>query len=440
MAEEAALTIAVCPQEPAHRGRLLLFERNGRARSFGAIPRETWIDQERTRLAEHFYSIRLGLGKSAGVIDPVVGGEALRRIYGLGALWMHELLGTDIKRTRELTSFMRSLVPDWGSRRGPFRVEVRHSDEGNEIAAAIPFEILPLFDLTVMPALTTKAAMCAAAFRFLGMMGITVRERRLRVPNDFTLRRDPKTGRVPVGAYCDWTLVGVADEIGMFDAPNDDFELANGKVWPSTDLLKSEEEAGRDLARRLFIGGAGVSQPQIHHFACHYGISKRYPLGESFSFTARPPPNEDVGESLYLRWDTLKQELVFLADENGPEDSTKYNPMAVLNACDSAAMRLTDAKPLVWWLLEKGYIAVLGTETQIPDHAASLFSRFMYAHLSEGTSIGEAVRATRWDMLEKLNNPVGLFFTLHGRPEVHLEPRAVGAALSRPTTGNGEHP
>ncbi len=140
MAEEAALTITVCPQEPAHRGRLLLFERNGRARSFGAIPRETWIDQERTRLAEHFYSIRLGLGKSAGVIDPVVGGEALRRIYGLGALWMHELLGTDIKRTRELTSFMRSLVPDWGSRRGPFRVEVRHSDEGNEIAAAIPFE------------------------------------------------------------------------------------------------------------------------------------------------------------------------------------------------------------------------------------------------------------------------------------------------------------
>jgi hypothetical protein len=102
------------------------------------------------------------------------------------------------------------------------------------------------------------------------------------------------------------------------------------------------------------------------------------------------------------------------------DDWRDDGPVAVLNACDSAVLHLSEREPLVWWLLDAGYRAVLGTETRIPDLAASRFSRFVYSHLAEGMPLGEAVRTARWDMLEKLNNPVGLFFTLHGRPEVHL--------------------
>jgi hypothetical protein len=426
MTPTAALTITVCPQGEGHRGRLLLIERAGHAASFGAIPRAAWLNRGRARLADQLYEIRRGLGDAPGALDVATGGEALRQIFSLGLRWMADLLGSDSARTHELTRFMRGLVPDWG-RRGPgLRVEIRHSDEGAELSAAIPFELLPLFDFGELPPLTTKPALTSAAFRFPGMVGVVARQPRSAVPDHLGLRRNPASGRVPVQAYCDWSLPGVADEVAALREMEDDFELAGGSVWPREDGMTSQSGA-RDLVQRLF--GTNASSDchipiQIHHFACHYGIPDWDPSDECFTFSAMPAAGGEAGGRFIVQRGLLKEKFIQLADARGLDHWNGAGPVAVLNACDSASLRLADEEPLVWWLLGAGYRAVLGAETRIPDQAAARFSRFVYGHLSAGKSLGEAVRSARWDMLEKLNSPAGLFFTLHGRPELFLEDAA----------------
>ena len=211
----AALTITVCPQGKVHRGRLLLVERAGRAASFGAIPRTSWLDRGRARLADQLYEIRRGLGDTPDALDVATGGEALRQIFSLGLRWMADLMGSDTARAHELTRFMRGLIPDWG-RRGPgLRVEIRHSDQGAELSAAIPFELLPLFDFGELPTPSTKPALTAAAFRFPGMVGVVARQPRSGVPDQLGLRRNPASGRVPIQAYCDWSLPGASPTRGL---------------------------------------------------------------------------------------------------------------------------------------------------------------------------------------------------------------------------------
>jgi hypothetical protein len=422
--EPAALTITVCPEPREKYGdRFLLIERGGRSEAFGTLPDFSWLASRRARLAEQLLDVRRTLGNASG-IDPVAGGAALHQLFRIGIRWVATLLGEDAVRTSRLLSFIRfvrRLVPDWAQRDRTLRIEVRHSERGTKFAAVIPFEILPLFDLTEMNQPRTKAELVIAALRFLGMAGVVARQPRTRVPAVFIVKRDSASGRVPVRAYCDWSLPGVADEIALFSDLNLDFDLPATEIWPT--VQQKPNAAAGELVRRLFgHPAAGGTPTQIHHFACHFGLSGSTTYEEEFTFSSTPPL--PTGPIRVSRGDVDVEQVLRAA--RGEEVSWEEDgPIVVLNACNTGALRLLEEKPLVWWLLGTGHRAVLATETRVPDKLAARFSRFLYGHFGNGVPLGDAVRRARWEMLEKLNNPVGLFFTLYGRPELHL-PRTPG--------------
>jgi hypothetical protein len=428
VSELAALTITVCP-EPArdYGNRLLLIQRDGRgAGAFGAVPNADWLANKRAKLARELYEIRRGLGN--GRVDIASCGLALSQLINVGLRWTSELLGQDeYKRTSELMRLLRNLVPDWGQRERPLRIEVRHTARGADLAAVIPFEILPLFDLTQPKVPATKPDCSVLASRFLGMSGVIARQPRTRVPTQYILQRDPDLGKVRVSAYCNWSLGGVADEMEHLDDLNRDFHV--NQKWPTANL--PGEEAAGELARHLF-GSAPMQQggpTQIHHFACHYGWSDALD-DEAFVFSA-PSDNGRVSRdmaSVVIDRGMLNQCRLTLAAAEPHAVRRENGPLAVLNACGTGEFHLSEREPLAWWLLGSGFGAVLGTETRVPDRVAARFSQFLYGHLGREMALGEAVRAARWDMLEKLNSPIGLFFTLHGRPELHLSPRIASPA------------
>ena len=51
---------------------------------------------------------------------------------------------------------------------------------------------------------------------------------------------------------------------------------------------------------------------------------------------------------------------------------------------------------------------------------ASKFSRLFYGELMAGRSVGQALQRSKWTMLERWRNPLGLIYTLFGDPDLRI--------------------
>jgi hypothetical protein len=422
LTDGAPLSITVCPQAKGHENRLLLIARGKRSNSFGLAYAARAVRHQRESLAKELYAIRGELGRSAGPIAWQVGGGALTRLISLGTRWVSILLGKEAgTRTQELVRFMRLAVPEWAQRDQRLRIEIHDHSQDEELASAIPFDILPLFHLGQPRPPASKPELSTLAARLLGMAGVVVRHAPTK-PDLITLRREAGSGGVPVRAYCDWSLDSIADEIAQFNVLRRHFHLPEHEMWPASAPGASADPA-LELATRLFGGVA----TQIHHFACHYKADTDRAAGrerspDCFVFRAKAaagPFEVKLGE--------LAERHVNLAAERVLPSP---GPLLVLNACDTASQ--VDGTSLAQWFLDAGFRAVLGSETRVPDRGAACFSQLLYTRLAEGLQVGEALRKARWDMLERYNNPLGLFFTLHGRAELYVPPLPANMGGPRP--------
>jgi hypothetical protein len=93
-----------------------------------------------------------------------------------------------------------------------------------------------------------------------------------------------------------------------------------------------------------------------------------------------------------------------------------------LNACGSGDLDPAGANSFPELFLKKdfGFLGFIGTETIIPDEFAGLFSEVFYEYLLAGMSIGDALRAARWNLLKLHHNPLGIVYSLYAEPEIRV--------------------
>jgi hypothetical protein len=100
-------------------------------------------------------------------------------------------------------------------------------------------------------------------------------------------------------------------------------------------------------------------------------------------------------------------------------------PLVVLNACGSAELSPLTYEGLVPYLLDLGARAVIGTECETPIYFGAEFGLgLLQAVVRDCLSVGEALRATRRQFLEKHHNPLGLLYALYGSADLRMvEPK-----------------
>jgi CHAT domain len=196
------------------------------------------------------------------------------------------------------------------------------------------------------------------------------------------------------------------------------------QVWPDAGAPSDGERFVRGLACYLwapekdFPGQTPQPRAEIYHFHCHcetFGPpSGKYAL---ILHTGRWVGGERRVELGSLR-DALYQLRFMVPKAEGPR------PLVFLNACGSTHVDPTEATSFPELFLEKGldFLGVIGTEATIPEYFAREFAKRFYHRLFQGDNLGEALLASRWQMLRQFHNPLGILYTLYADPEVRIRP------------------
>jgi hypothetical protein len=71
-------------------------------------------------------------------------------------------------------------------------------------------------------------------------------------------------------------------------------------------------------------------------------------------------------------------------------------------------------------MLEKKFRGVLGTMCDISDIVAGHFATVFYEAFLSGMTVGEAMHEARWHLMDRHRNPLGLFYTFHGNPDLRV--------------------
>ena len=267
--------------------------------------------------------------------------------------------------------------------------------------------------------------------RFLGMRAIIVRR-----------RREPSgspaigTGRVPIAvlAYDGSLLKGPQRQAVFFRGHRDVFADSHwpaGQTFPLERTLTSrpppyvETSVAAGLADQILNAAtfgrtkAEAYTGAILHFTCHYS-SKAIPgLDQSAPFLSFDEFRKNV--SVGRLEGTISHVYQTRKDGQAPPTPGAYfaKMFVFINACESASNDPLDAGMLSM-LFDKGFRHVVASETLIPDGLASEFSDRFYIALRRGLTLAEALLQARRDLVERCDNPGGLFYTLYGDPGIKL--------------------
>lgn len=96
-------------------------------------------------------------------------------------------------------------------------------------------------------------------------------------------------------------------------------------------------------------------------------------------------------------------------------------PMVILNACQTGAQgfSLTGIQSWATRFLDAGASVFIGTLWSVTDYAAFTFAHELYTQLSNGTTLGDAVRAARIKCKDN-GDPSWLAYQLYGHPNSQI--------------------
>jgi len=141
------------------------------------------------------------------------------------------------------------------------------------------------------------------------------------------------------------------------------------------------------------------------HFSCHYSQSAEPEL--VFYQTKN--------DSMQVRVIELAGEISrrrVLDDPRRP-----FQTLYFLNACSSGSLR-TEGTTLMSVFQRRGAAALIGSETLMPDRLAGEFAVGFYEALLANQTLSLSVSKARRRLLELYGNPVGLFYTFYGNPNL----------------------
>jgi CHAT domain-containing protein len=96
-------------------------------------------------------------------------------------------------------------------------------------------------------------------------------------------------------------------------------------------------------------------------------------------------------------------------------------PLIVLNACYTAEVVASTMAGFVTNFVAGGAAGVVGTETLVDQHAASVAAESFLADFTSGATAGEAIRHMRWRLLAR-GNLLGFAYTPYCAADLRMRP------------------
>jgi hypothetical protein len=93
-----------------------------------------------------------------------------------------------------------------------------------------------------------------------------------------------------------------------------------------------------------------------------------------------------------------------------------------LNGCETTPLNVWNKNSLAGLLCLQGQCRVccVTSFAEVPVAFGRRFGQLFWARFLAGATVGQALLGARRDLLDELNNPLGLLYTLFGRAEARL--------------------
>ena len=144
------------------------------------------------------------------------------------------------------------------------------------------------------------------------------------------------------------------------------------------------------------------NQPDLLYFYAHGGKAMEGPYFNLGS--------EEAAKKIWL------QDLEDIAEPLGEKSYLVF-----LNTCNSTAYTPEMTENFIEFFFHKNAVGVLGSQCEIREEVADYFFRKFLHHFITGKPLGEALFATRWEMLEKEWDPRGLVYSMFAPAHTHLK-------------------
>jgi len=289
-----------------------------------------------------------------------------------------------------------------------------------------PIEFLAVENVEEHP--RTGEELADACRRFLGLAAIVQRviSRPEGAPSlGLTQHRELLgSGGLPVVMFHDATLPAAKLERTMLEELP---RLALKGPWPDTAGARTAILAG--LVEQLRDPGLGpkgkrLDPPaQIHHFACHCDTRLENPDEHEIRLSSGPGSTADLKLSEIRSTRTAASAAAALRRRRQgepPEDDTTPLSMVFLNACSSSLIDYRAAASFPDLFLGGGHRGFIGTGTDVPDEFAGRFGAWFYDALMSDQSVGEALHAAKWRMINERHNPLGILYSMFADPDLHV--------------------
>jgi hypothetical protein len=357
------------------------------------------IRRARSNIAHDLAKFKKDLGSRTvppqGKLD-----KSIRVLFERTSIVMQALMPDGTNGVERLRVLFTGAYPNWQAPSDDVPlVEVVGFEDG------FPFELLPVFDTGDLPERIHAGNLEAALRRFLGFVAAIRRIPRDKdgLPQPRPLSMRPKLN---LAMFQNGTLAGAETQRSFFADHDADIDLVG--PWPTRAMtINAAVDA---LTSSLFDPGPTA----IQHFVCHCTTN-----------------GNSADHSLVLAGDDGKDLPVRLARlVTGYQKCQKDKPprseprsLIFLNACGTAAFHPLHATDFPTFFLKNKHLGFIGTETNVPDTVAALFSEAFYTRLLDTRPIGESVVLARRQLVRDWANPIGLLYALYADPDVRLERR-----------------
>lgn len=374
------------------------------------------------QLAEYRTEFYKGLKQFLGAIatgakvsDFGVLSVAVERLHRAGRTLSIALFGNDNRHVIE--NFFLQSCPTW-RRSGSDGYRAPIVRVTSLMEHSLPLEFLPLFE-TRKPGVVGNIDQLSQAMACFPAFSMIV-QRRFIHANVGPAAADPpapleNSPNLPVRFFRHAGLTGARKEREYLQAA-EWIDLRG--PWPDRSLPKQDflvEFASLLWDEQAQLEVADEAPDQIHHFACHCNTEHDASLDHTLT----------LGNLNNWGWPSVRE--VTIGDLQGEfgsypvRSSATPRPLIFLNACGSSKFNPAGIASFPDMFLSAiGNRGVIGTETPIPDSFAALFSEQFYFNLIQGVTLGEAIFKARWTLLKRLNNPLGILYSVYADPFLHV--------------------
>jgi hypothetical protein len=366
------------------------------------------VTTARARLSRALNEFRVGLRVDRPGLPEVARALELVNREGTVLIWR---LFDDRNRARLIELFRRTLLSR-ADAAGPPALAIEA-----EPADLLPFELLPLFELSEIPPLRNDGDLDRSVRRFPAFSMLVRRNlpRGPRPQDADRARAFGGSGGLRVGVFSNATLRYHREELQGLGGQAGTVTLT--WHWPLSRANQPNAD-GEDrigyLATLLDTSGSppGPEPDHVHHFSCHCTHNADDPLESALYLTGSRPITIAGLAVCFARMSARRR---------------GFGPFVVLNACGSGRLGSVASFPELF-VQDNRNIGFIGTETDIPETFATAFTRAFYDELLQGRPVGRALYEARWRLLRGetgggrvAQNPLGLIYALYGEPDLCLE-------------------